>query len=321
MTPLSSLRQNTANHFSNTSTFQDQHIQFTVKEPSHNKAHFHSFDTLVATECNKPSAHQSYRKPTYTDQYLHWGQQSFYNSQTKCIQHIGKQGQNSLIQLGSLRPGTFNISGGPYRLASFQTGHLTNFNKKFKGATNLTRTPITRITPLILTTPPTATTGLPTLWSHTFREQEKDSKRFANAKAYKYISRVLTPPEHYWSHQRTRIKKLHKSGVIYHFKCLHITCPDAYIEESEQGTGRKDQGTSQGTFSNSPAQHFHRTSSKPRMFQHYTQGSARNICQKTWKQCLLCDLSDPSLNRNLVKYQLPHIWDNILQDTPALQLR
>ena len=30
---------------------------------------------------------------------------------------------------------------------------------------------------------------------------------------------------------------------------------------------------------------------------------------------------DPSLNRNLAKYQLPHIWDNNLQDTPVLQVK
>ena len=30
---------------------------------------------------------------------------------------------------------------------------------------------------------------------------------------------------------------------------------------------------------------------------------------------------DPSLNRNLGKYQLPHIWDNILQDTPVLKVK
>ena len=32
-------------------------------------------------------------------------------------------------------------------------------------------------------------------------------------------------------------------------------------------------------------------------------------------------VNDPSLNRDLGKYQLPHIWDNILQDTPALQAK
>ena len=32
-------------------------------------------------------------------------------------------------------------------------------------------------------------------------------------------------------------------------------------------------------------------------------------------------VNDPSLNRKLDKYQLPHIWDQVLQDTPALQFK
>ena len=47
-----------------------------------------------------------------------------------------------------------------------------------------------------------------------------------------------------------------------------------------------------------------------------TQGSSRNI-----KEAMFICVSDPSLNRNLGKYQLPHVWDNILQDTPALQVK
>ena len=46
------------------------------------------------------------------------------------------------------------------------------------------------------------------------------------------------------------------------------------------------------------------------------QGTYRNI-----KEVMFIHVSDPSLNRNLGKYQLPHIWDNILQDMPALQLK
>ena len=30
---------------------------------------------------------------------------------------------------------------------------------------------------------------------------------------------------------------------------------------------------------------------------------------------------DPSLNRNLGKFQLPHVWDQILKDTPTLHLK
>ena len=44
-----------------------------------------------------------------------------------------------------------------------------------------------------ITTPPT--TGTSPLWSLTFREQVKGSKRFVNQKAYKYISKVLTPSD------------------------------------------------------------------------------------------------------------------------------
>ena len=47
-------------------------------------------------------------------------------------------------------------------------------------------------------------------------------------------------------------KKFHKIGVIYYFKCPHINFPDEY-RWIWQGTGRKDQGTFQGSISHSPA--------------------------------------------------------------------
>ena len=46
------------------------------------------------------------------------------------------------------------------------------------------------------------------------------------------------------------------------------------------------------------------------------QGTSRNI-----KEAMFICVNDPSLNRNLGKYLLPHIWDSILQDAPALQLK
>ena len=46
-----------------------------------------------------------------------------------------------------------------------------------------------------------------------------------------------------------------------------------------------------------------------------SQGVPRNV-----KEVMFITVNDPSLNRNIGKYQLPHIWDQILQDTPTLQL-
>ena len=46
------------------------------------------------------------------------------------------------------------------------------------------------------------------------------------------------------------------------------------------------------------------------------QGATRTI-----KKAMYICLNDPPLNRNLGKYNLPHLWDEILQDTLLLQLK
>ena len=33
--------------------------------------------------------------------------------------------------------------------------------------------------------------------------------------------------------------KIHKSGIIYHYKCPHINCPEAYIGESGRALGER----------------------------------------------------------------------------------
>ena len=85
---------------------------------------------------------------------------------------------------------------------------------------------------------------------------------------------------------KDRDNKLQKSRVIYKFKCLYINCPKEYFRECNR------------TFGDRLKEHLR--ASSPTMYFH---------------------VNDPSLNRNLGKYQLPHIRDQDLQDTPALQLK
>ena len=42
---------------------------------------------------------------------------------------------------------------------------------------------------------------------------------------------------------------------------------------------------------------------------------------RTIKEAMFIRVNDPTLNRNLGKYQLPHIWDSILQEKPTSQLK
>ena len=41
---------------------------------------------------------------------------------------------------------------------------------------------------------------------------------------------------------------------------------------------------------------------------------------RTIRKAMLIRVNDPSLNRNIGKYQLSHIWDEVLVKSPELQL-
>ena len=60
-------RQPLLQHINN----QDPHIQFTIEEPTQ-QGTLPFLDTLVTLESNNMFSTSVYRKPTHTDQYLHW---------------------------------------------------------------------------------------------------------------------------------------------------------------------------------------------------------------------------------------------------------
>ena len=110
--------------------------------------------------------------------------------------------------------------------------------------------------------------------------------------------------------------KLQKSQVIYKFKCPHINCPEEYIGETGRAFGDR---LKEHLRAPSPI-HQHTSSTghpiSPDCFSilhREAQGTTRNI-----KETMFIRANDPSLNRNLGKYQLPQVWDQILPDTPAL---
>ena len=48
-------------------------------------------------------------------------------------------------------------------------------------------------------------------------------------------------------------------------------------------------------------------------------GEAQGV-SNTIKEAMYIWVNEHSLDRNLGKYNLPHLWDEVLQDTPLLQL-
>ena len=113
--------------------------------------------------------------------------------------------------------------------------------------------------------------------------------------------------------------KTHKSGIIYHYKCPHINCSEAYIGESGRALGERVK-----EHLKAPSPIFHHSTSTG----HPLDSDNFNVIHKevyshsrTIKEAMFIHVNAPTLNRNLGKYQLLHIWDSILQASPMLQLK
>ena len=112
---------------------------------------------------------------------------------------------------------------------------------------------------------------------------------------------------------------LKKSGVIYRFKCSRVDCDEEYIGESSR------------TF----AERFkeHQKAPSPILDHSNISGHQVNIdnfhivgredlnLSRTIKEALYIRVNNPSLNKNIGKYHLPHIWDEVLLNTPELKLK
>ena len=106
---------------------------------------------------------------------------------------------------------------------------------------------------------------------------------------------------------------------LFRFKCSRVDCDEEYIGESSR------------TF----AERFkeHQKAPSP-IFDHSNiSGHQVNIdnfnivgredlnLSRTIKEALYIRVNNPSLNKNIGKYHLPHIWDDVLLNTPELKLK
>ena len=128
---------------------------------------------------------------------------------------------------------------------------------------------------------------------------------------YTLRTQVVTPKD--------KGPKLPKSGVIYHYKCPHINCAEPYTGE----TGRTLRDRVNECLKAPSPIHLHSNTKGHPLDTHClniihkeTHSSSRTI-----KEAMFIRVNVPMLNRNLGKYQLPYVWDNILQGTPTLQLK
>ena len=109
-----------------------------------------------------------------------------------------------------------------------------------------------------------------------------------------------------------------KSRVIYSYQCNHIACDEENIGETARTLGERCK------------EHLRHPSS----IQAYIQQTGHTIADtsfniigredqgqaRTIKESTNIRVNNPTLNHNIGKYNLSHIWDRVLFNTPGLKL-
>ena len=109
------------------------------------------------------------------------------------------------------------------------------------------------------------------------------------------------------------------SGVIYRYRSGRVDWEDEYIGESGRTFGKKFR-----EHMRAPSliiDHHNITGHEVSLDNFSTVGREDNSIAGTIKEAILIRVNGPYLNRNIGKFQLPHIWDEVLAKSPELKLK
>ena len=112
---------------------------------------------------------------------------------------------------------------------------------------------------------------------------------------------------------------INKSGVIYRYKCNEDGCEEEYTGESARTFAERFKEHQK---SPCPIHDHCNTSGHKVTINSFTIiGREDQSLTRAIKEALFIRVNDPSLNRNIGKYHLPHIWDEVLHKTAELKLK
>ena len=111
-------------------------------------------------------------------------------------------------------------------------------------------------------------------------------------------------------HPKDKDTILQKSGVIYRNRCGRVDCEDEYIGESGRTFGERFREHMRAP---SPIiDHQTITGHDVSLNNFSIVGMEDNSIARNIKEAIFIRVNAPSPNRNIGKFQLPHIWEEVL---------
>ena len=110
-----------------------------------------------------------------------------------------------------------------------------------------------------------------------------------------------------------------KSGIIYRYKCDGVECDEEYIGESARTFGERFK---EHLKCPSPIfDHSNITGHNTTLDNFSIVGKEDQNLMRLIKEAIYIRVNNPSLNKNIGKYHLPHIWDEVLNNITELKLK
>ena len=136
--------------------------------------------------------------------------------------------------------------------------------------------------------------------------------------ASKPTSKVAGPSRASWSPPKDKDPIVNQSGAIYWYQCGDLGCDDEYIGETSRTFGEryKEHLKAPSAIHQHSSQTGHPTSHNNfQIIGREGHNLARNI-----KESIYIRVNNPTLNNNMGKFNLPHIWDRVLLNTKGINL-
>ena len=288
----------------------DQHIQFTCEEQKEDGS-IPFLDISIIPNGDGSLNSTVFRKPTHTDLYLQWDSHHtlpskysvigtlLHRAKTICSDpQLLKQEEEHLYKVLS----NCKYPAWALNRIKMKTGNPTmkrNNNNQNKSGTDTTQKPHI-IVPYHR--------GL----SESFKKACNNHGVQVYFKGGTTIKNLLMAPK-----DQDPMKS--RSGVTYRFKCDRVKCDDEYIGESSRTFGERFKEHLKAP---SPIfDHFNTTGHQVSIENFSIVGREEQNLMRAIKEALYIRVNNPSLNRNIGKYHMPHMWDEVLFNTSELKLK
>ena len=109
-----------------------------------------------------------------------------------------------------------------------------------------------------------------------------------------------------------------QSNIIYWYRCGRTECNEEYIGQSSRTF---EERFKEHLKAPSPIyEHDNTTGHKTSVENFKIIGREGHGISRTIQEAIYIRVNNPTLNRNVGKYNLPHIWDKVLFNTPELKI-